>query len=193
VVDETITTGIGEPPGLRKRRNHVKIAQSIKTGGAMSATTPVTTAEKIASHLIWEAHERGSFISNLKLQKLLYYAQAWHLAIYGQKLFAERFEAWVHGPVIPAIYGTYKKYGWRNIDEEVERPMFDDRTTEFLEELLDEYGPLDALRLEWLTHHEDPWLAARAGIPADQPCHSIIDEGVMESFYRSRSEEHQDA
>ena len=54
---------------------------------------------------------------NLKLQKLVYYAQAWHLALRDVPLFEEDFEAWVHGPVIPALYQEYKKFGWRPILE----------------------------------------------------------------------------
>lgn len=65
------------------------------------------TCFDIAKHFIRFANEEGSFISNLKLQKLVYYAQAWHLAIHGTPLFEEDFEAWVHGPVIPSLYQKY--------------------------------------------------------------------------------------
>jgi len=60
----------------------------------------LTTVSKIANYFIYVANETGSYLSNLKLQKLLYYAQAWHLALYGISLFDEEFEAWIHGPVI---------------------------------------------------------------------------------------------
>lgn len=64
--------------------------------------------QDVADYFIWLANDSGSFISNLKLQKLVYYAQAWYLAIYGQSLFDEDFEAWVHGPIIPSLYQKYK-------------------------------------------------------------------------------------
>ncbi|MFM6174756.1 MAG: Panacea domain-containing protein [Sphaerospermopsis kisseleviana] len=73
------------------------------------------TCFEVAKYFIRLAHETGSFISNLKLQKLVYYAQAWHLALFEQPLFNEDFEAWIHGPVVPELYHYYKKFGWRNI------------------------------------------------------------------------------
>jgi uncharacterized phage-associated protein len=146
----------------------------------------MTTAQQVADYIVWSSHESGSFLSNLKLQKLLYYVQAWHLAVYGRPLFPEKFQAWIHGPVIPEIYRRYEGYQWRNIDEGAERPALDERTIEFIEEILEEYGPLDARRLEYLTRREDPWIAARKGIDLDEPCFAEIDEGVMEWCYRQR-------
>ena len=57
-------------------------------------------------------------MTHKKLQKLCYYAQAWHLALHGSELFAERFEAWVHGPVSPVLYSIYADYGWEKIPSE---------------------------------------------------------------------------
>ena len=48
--------------------------------------------------------DAGDLISNLKLQKLVYYAQGFHLAISGEPLFDEKIMAWEHGPVIPQLY-----------------------------------------------------------------------------------------
>jgi uncharacterized phage-associated protein len=50
-------------------------------------------------------------MSNLKLQKLMYYAQGFSLVLFNKPLFPERIEAWIHGPVIPAVYHKYKGYG----------------------------------------------------------------------------------
>ena len=69
----------------------------------------------IADYFVRLANETGDYISNLKLQKLVYYAQAWYLAISDEALFEEDFEAWVHGPVIPELYQEYKSFGWRPI------------------------------------------------------------------------------
>ena len=54
------------------------------------------------------SEDAGDLISNLKLQKLLYYAQGFHLALYDQPLFPEAIEAWTHGPVVPDLYRHYK-------------------------------------------------------------------------------------
>ena len=60
--------------------------------------------------LCWASID-GDLITNLKLQKLLYYAQAWHLAHFGSPLFSDDIEAWQYGPVIKSIYQKYSKFG----------------------------------------------------------------------------------
>ena len=149
----------------------------------------MVSAQDVADYIIWSSHESGSFISNLKLQKLLYYIQAWHLAVFQRPLFPEKFQAWLRGPAIPEIYERYQGYRWRNIDEEVKPPDLDARTVAFLEEVLKEYGPLDARRLEQLACQEDPWLAARGGIAIDEPSTATIDEETMGVYYRYRLSE----
>ena len=68
----------------------------------------MVSAQDVADYIIWSSHESGSFISNLKLQKLLDYVQAWHLAVFGRPLFAEKLQAWLRGPAIPEIYRRYQ-------------------------------------------------------------------------------------
>lgn len=156
------------------------------TLGDSAMTTEMTTAQQVADYILRSAHASGSFVSNLKLQKLLYYVQAWHLAVFERPLFSERFQAWVHGPVIPEVYRRFNHYRWRNIDEEVAPPDLSPGTIAFVEEVLEEYGPLDARRLEYLTHREAPWIEARGDLPPDQPCEAEISEQAMQRFYRLR-------
>lgn len=75
------------------------------------------TAKDLANWFL--AHES---MTPKKLQKMLYYAYAWTLTLTNEKeddlsnkLFSDKFEAWVHGPVIPEIYQAYKEYGYTNI------------------------------------------------------------------------------
>ena len=56
-------------------------------------------------------NEQGDMMTNLRLQKLLYFAQGWHLARYGKPLFDDDIEAWQYGPVVPSVYNAYKQYG----------------------------------------------------------------------------------
>jgi uncharacterized phage-associated protein len=146
----------------------------------------MVSAQDVADYIIWSSHESGSFISNLKLQKLLYYIQAWHLAVFQRPLFSEKFQAWIRGPAIPEIYQRYQSYSWRNIDEEVKPPDLDPRIVEFLEEVLVEYAILDARHLEILVCREDPWLEARKGTPELEPSTATIDEETMGAYYRQR-------
>jgi len=146
------------------------------------------TVQEIANYIVWDFHEAGSFLSNAKLQKLLYYAQAWHLAIHDRPLFAGRFEAWEHGPVLPSIYNRFERYGWRNIDEFIPEPLLEPETKRFLRRLLEEYGPIDVRKLECMIREEDPWGNARrrCGVGLEGPCEALIDEAEMRDYYRER-------
>lgn len=146
------------------------------------------TCFDIAEYFIHLANETGSFISNLKLQKLVYYAQAWHLALYDEPLFAEDFEAWVHGPVIPQLYQKYRKFGWHPIEQEAE-PDLPSKIKEFLDEVAREYFASDAYELEQMTHVEAPWNQARGNLPPDAPSNSVIRQEWIKEYFAPRAEE----
>jgi uncharacterized phage-associated protein len=142
------------------------------------------TAGDVADYLIAFAHEHGSFVSNLKLQKLLYYAQGWHLALFDRPLFDDRFQAWVHGPVVPAQYRRFKEYGYRNIDAPVAAPELPEETVAFLDELIGVYLPIDAYELELMTHRETPWQNARGALPPDAPSTAALSEDDMRAYFK---------
>lgn len=100
-------------------------------------------------------------ISNLKLQKLLFYAQAAFLAIKNKMLFNEDIEAWKHGPVIPEIYNKYKSYGSSGITEydlkNVKIIEEDEELKNILVSVYDLFGEYSAWGLRNLTHSEEPW------------------------------------
>lgn len=143
---------------------------------------------EVANYFIWLAQETGSFVSNLKLQKLVYYAQAWHLAIHGTPLFSEDFQAWVHGPVIPELYQKYKSFRWQPITVDVTLQL-PPTLIKFLESVSDEYFSCDGYELERMTHSEAPWILARGGIAADVAATNQIEKTWMKEFYGARVEE----
>ena len=147
--------------------------------------TPVTTAAYVADYLLVKARERGEPLSNLKLQKLLYYAQAWYLALHDRPLFAEDFEAWVHGPVLPSQYHRFKAAAWMPIDEPVDEPGLPSAVKKFLDEILDVFGVETAIALEQMTHRERPWLEARGNLPPDASSSAKISKLTMKRFYRA--------
>ncbi|MEO7994526.1 MAG: type II toxin-antitoxin system antitoxin SocA domain-containing protein [bacterium] len=110
------------------------------------------SAQQAADYFIAFSHEHGDPLSNLKLQKLLYYAQAWHLALRDEPLFPERIEAWVHGPVVPEVYRRYKEWAWQPITEDPPYPQVGPETLEHFNEIMDTYGMSTAYELERLTH-----------------------------------------
>jgi uncharacterized phage-associated protein len=142
----------------------------------------------IADYFIRLANQTGSTVNNLKLQKLLYYAQAWHLAIHGTPLFEEDFQAWVHGPVVPVLYQRYKAFGWQPIQANVSPDLPKD-VLSFLDEVAQEYFDCDGHELEQMTHAEAPWNIARGDLPADVPSYAVIEKAWMKEYYGARVEE----
>jgi uncharacterized phage-associated protein len=146
-----------------------------------------STADRVAEGLINLSHDEQSPVSNLKLQKLVYYAQAWHLALYCVPLFEEEIEAWVHGPVVPSLFQRYRDFKW-GILPRSGGPVPQD-TRYHLEEVWRAYGASSAYDLERLTHSEAPWKAARAGLAPDESSHNIITKDSMKEYYVARLNE----
>jgi uncharacterized phage-associated protein len=144
----------------------------------------MTTANAVANYFLDFCRRHGDVITNLKLQKLVYYAQAWHLALKGKPLFPEHIEAWVHGPVVPPLYGNFKRFGWTAITLEPTCPAFTNGTAKHLEEVFSVYGHYSAWDLERMTHQETPWQNARKGLAPDAEGHNIISHDDMRDFYR---------
>jgi len=144
-----------------------------------------TTASHLAKHIIAECNAHGKAISNLKLQKLLYYAQAWHLAFESKPLFGDRIEAWVHGPVVPNVFREYREFKWSPLMVEcTEHPAPD--VVQHAQKVLDAYGGFDAPQLERMTHGEDPWREARAGLPDDVSSTREISWEAMRKYFSAR-------
>lgn len=156
------------------------------TDMTVQIATPPITAAKIACYFIYLANQTGSFINNSKLQKLVYYAQAWHLALYDTPLFEEDFEAWSPGSVIPGLFEEYKKFGWKPILKEVDRPDFPQKLDNFLEEIARDYLICDNFELEVMVHRESPWLEARKGLRMDEHGDTIISKESIKKYYRNR-------
>jgi uncharacterized phage-associated protein len=139
-----------------------------------------------ADFLLVESRERGEVLTNLKLQKLLYYGQAWYLALRDRPLFEEDFRAWVHGPVLLSQYHRFKDFQWRPITLDVVMPTVDNQDiVDHLNEIIDVFGSETAVALELMTHREQPWIEARGGIPMEEPSNAIITKDSMRDFYRN--------
>jgi uncharacterized phage-associated protein len=126
-------------------------------------------------------------MSAMKLQKLVYYAQAWHLAQTGEPLFGEAIEAWANGPVVRELYnrhrGQFSLSSWPVGDEGALSGL--QRAT--VNMILATYGSKDAQWLSEETHAEEPWQAARRGIPDGFRSSAVIDAGTIHRFYAARA------
>jgi uncharacterized phage-associated protein len=108
--------------------------------------------------------DSGELISNLKLQKLVYYAQALCLAGYNQQLFNDPIQAWAHGPVVESLYHAFKHNQGGAIKPTASYPMptLDKQTKDLLNEVYRTLGQYSAWRLREMTHSETPWIKANA-------------------------------
>ena len=129
--------------------------------------------------------ESESTITPLKLQKILYYAQGYYLAINDDELFPEEFQAWAHGPVNEEIYNKYKDYGYQSIPEpENELKDFSSELIDFLNDIWSTFGIYDGKYLEEQTHKEDPWIIARKGYEPGARCNEIITKESMKQYFK---------
>lgn len=111
----------------------------------------------LAYNSYMETNQGADGISNLKLQKLLYYAQSAFLALKNIPLFSNDIVAWDHGPVVEEIYHKYKNYGSQDINE-FEEVYIDKETEKVLTEVYNVFGEYSAWGLRNLTHQEKPWM-----------------------------------
>ncbi|WP_222702345.1 Panacea domain-containing protein [[Haemophilus] ducreyi] len=99
------------------------------------------------------SEENGDLISNLKIQKLVYYAQGFSLAINNKPLFSEKIQAWTHGPVTPELYNKYKQYGngaLPTTDLDIDFDKFSNEEKDLLNDINDVYGQFSAWKLSCL-------------------------------------------
>ena len=141
-------------------------------------------------------------MSPKKLQKIVYYAYSWTLALLNDdennlqnKLFPNRIEAWVHGPVVPDLYQKYKSYGWSNIPKNTDflPLMFNFDEIDVLNQVWDVYGKYTANELEMISHKESPWIHARKGLAAYSSSSNVIEDKEIFRFFVKQAEDNEKA
>ncbi len=135
----------------------------------------------VAQYLLAKADEdAGDLISNLKLQKLVYYAQGFALALFDTALFSETIEAWIHGPVVPALYHEYRGYGGGPIPPPttLDLSLYGLETRELLDEVYAAYGQFAAWKLRNMTHEEPPW--------RDTPEGEELTHDILRAYFKSQ-------
>lgn len=142
---------------------------------------------QIADYFILRSKQDEKGISNKKLQKLLYYSQAWSLVLRNKPIFEDDIEAWVHGPAIKRVYLAFKEYGFDNITKEVSQEKIDSSLTDdekrFLDSVWKVYGKYDAAYLETLSHSESPWQEAREDLADFESSTNTITHESMKTYY----------
>jgi uncharacterized phage-associated protein len=131
--------------------------------------------------------QESDFISNLKLQKLLYYVQGWYLGLKGIPLFPEEIQAWVHGPVVPSVFQEYRSFGWTLIEKPLERIELPMPQANHIRSVLHAYGKYGADDLRRFTHVESPWVDARKGLADNDRSNREITHQSMREFFARKA------
>ncbi len=143
------------------------------------------SAKDVARFFIKKGSDEDDDITNLKLQKLLYYAQGFHLALFGKPLFEEDIEAWTHGPVVPEVYHKDKKYVKNPLPvegvDDVMKNLTDDQIG-FLYEIWSVFGQYSPWKLRDMTHQEKPWMDHEKDA-------SVISKDELKDYFSTRVEE----
>jgi len=146
---------------------------------------------KLIINLAYDEPDEAEMVSHLRLQKLLYYAQAWSLAIRGNPIFAGRIEAWKHGPTIPSVYRHYKHFDRQPLPREDPPVGLTEDECRFIRSVWQYYKQFSATRLRAMTHMEAPWLEARGDCPQDGNCENEISHQSMKDYFlRVYEQEH---
>lgn len=148
----------------------------------MTEVTSIDVAQHVYNRLGW--------VDAWRLQKLVYFAQAWHLAWDGRPLFADEFQAWPDGPVARDLH-RINKYE-RDFTLATTLPganvaALSAEALQAIDAVLDFYGGLSTQQLIDLTHADSPWLHARAGLGAQEPSARALSKAEMRRCYTAKA------
>ncbi len=146
---------------------------------------------QLSKYVINYVNKMGHDVNHLKLQKLIYYLDAWHNVILDKPLIKQDFEAWMHGPVCRELWDYYKDetilYGTIELKNGTEIKLdVNNEQLEVINDVLDEYGDKTSYYLECLTHEEKPWDIARIGYSSSDRCENVISKAIMKEFYEGK-------
>lgn len=142
-----------------------------------------TSAERIALYIISSGRE----ITNLLLQKVLYYVKAISELFDGESIILEPCEAWKFGPVFPVVYEKYRNYGKQeieiNLSKEYVNNLLSEKEKEITDYVLSIFGIYNAWFLKDLTHAEEPWIEARIGLAEDDASRNRMDDKIISEYF----------
>lgn len=177
----------------------------METGTSVENCHPVDIKE-FAEYIGLSLLSKGISITPLKLQKMLYYNQAWHMVVFGRDntLFEDVPEAWVNGPVYPVIHDEYKAYSIfsplpcsafgitdeSGISDQVQdlsgKMGLSKNQIQLIDSVNTLYGTKRDEALVFLTHSELPWSEKRAGLLPFDKTHKPLSLDTMYSYYKER-------
>jgi uncharacterized phage-associated protein len=142
-------------------------------------TQTKASAHDVAAYLL----QKHGAMTAMKLQKLLYYSQAWSLVWDEAPLFKEPIEAWANGPVVPEVYAGHRGEFSVSIWPSGDAAKLTKVQTETVDAVLSYYGNKTAQYLSDLTHLEEPWRLARKGLDPSERSQREITLASMAEYY----------
>jgi len=150
----------------------------------------------VANYFLDLAESDGKILNPMKIQKLIYFAHGWHLAVSDSPLIAEKIMAWKYGPVIPVLYQAFKKYGSGPIETHAGGPLepditdYSDETSAWVAHVVmkgvwETFGDLGAIQLSAITHEQgSPWYKTMMANP--NRLNSQIPNGLIADYFSTR-------
>lgn len=147
----------------------------------------------VAKYLLYKCSFYGDVMTNLKMQKLLYYVYVWCLVKRGRPCFEEKFQAWSNGPALYSVYNELRQFGQMPIDPDFSGVDTKEKLKELesklgeykdiIDGVYEQYGSLQAFQLVNLTHKEISWLNARSGLDIDESSNNFLsDEDILKQY-----------
>lgn len=174
------TYGYGSDDGNENDLSELKLDSDMQTEN-LTPEKPMISALDVAEYIL----SKTGNISTMKLQKLVYYCQAWSLVWDEEPLFDEDIEAWANGPVIRELFNYHR--GMFQIEKVItgNPSLLNETHIETIDAVLDFYGKKSAQWLIELSHSEEPWKKARKGLSESERGSRVISLESMANFYSS--------
>lgn len=123
-------------------------------------------------------------ITAMKLEKLVYFSHAWSLVWDETPLINNRIEAWSNGPVVPELF--FKHQGMYIVSAK-DIPGNPDNIApqhkETIDIVINDYGSKPSYVLSELSHQQEPWINARAGLEPYEKCNKVISDGSIADYF----------
>ncbi len=147
-----------------------------------------SSIEAIALYILNSKYE----ITNMALQKLLYYIEAFAAVLLDVRLFDNRCEAWMYGPVYPEIYEKYRSFGSSQIQvDEIDLSQeLSQETRELIDLVLGQFAIYNGVTLKDLSHSEEPWKKAHAGYGLKEHCTEVITHEAIKAYFTKVNEKY---
>lgn len=145
----------------------------------------VYNVKDIAKKIIAQSNpDCGDIMTNMKLQKMLYYMQGFHLVFFDEPLFEDEIEAWMYGPVVPAVYEEYKAFGSGGLDLKPDEAILslNEEEEDMFNQVYEAYGQFSALKLMTMTHEETPWRLTHIGNG------NVISKDIIRTYFSTQIE-----